>query len=104
MKNSVQKGEVRIISFKKRGLWYAVALEFNIIETGKSFSEAMQQLQESIEGYVETVKKANLRPHPLNQIPLKEYEQIWKNHEKKINKKGIPSPFYVGTLNLAAYA
>ena len=104
MKNSVQKGEVRVVSFKKRGTWYAVALEFNIVETGKDFTEVMQQLQEAIQGYIESVKKANIRPYPLNQTPIKEYEQIWDVGSKKIKIKNVPSPFYSGTLNLAAYA
>ena len=101
MKNSVQKGEVRVVAFKKRGQWYAVALEFNIVEVSKNFPEVMAQLHEAVAGYLEAVKKANIRPHPLNQISLKEYEKIWSNIS---SKRSIPSPFYRGTINLAAYA
>lgn len=104
MKNSVQKGEVRVVSFKKGKLWYAVALEFNIVETGSNFSEVMNGLQEAIEGYVEAVKKANIRPFPLNQIPMKEYENVWSVGQNKKAIRNTPSPFYFGTLNLAAYA
>ena len=103
MTNSVQKGEVRVVAFKKRGIWHAVALEFNIVETGKSFDQVWISLHRAMGGYLEAIRKANIRPFPLNQTPLKEYSDIWKAEPGK-KKSNVPSPFYRGTLNLAAYA
>ena len=32
--NTFKKGRVRVLIFKERGVWYGVALEFNIVESG----------------------------------------------------------------------
>jgi hypothetical protein len=77
MKNSLEKGSVRYIVFKEQDTWYAVGLEFNIVESGTTPQEALLLLFEALEGYVETVRKIKIRPHVLNQKPDVEYEQLW---------------------------
>ena len=44
MKNTLQRGSVRYIVFKDDGVWYAVALEFNIIESGDDPREVLVSL------------------------------------------------------------
>lgn len=77
MKNSLEKGSVRYIVFREQGTWYAVGLEFNIVESGTTPQEALLLLFEALEGYVETARKVKIRPHVLNQNPDMEYEQLW---------------------------
>ncbi|NOY35410.1 MAG: hypothetical protein GXP44_00560, partial [bacterium] len=43
-KNSLQKGNVRYIVFKDGATWYAVALEFNIVESGDDPREVLMLL------------------------------------------------------------
>jgi predicted RNase H-like HicB family nuclease len=78
-KNTLNKGSVRYIIFKEDGVWYGVALEFNIVEEGDNPVEVMASLFQAIEGYVETAQKLKLRPMPLNQKPAREYEDMWDN-------------------------
>ena len=80
-KNTLQKGNVRYIVFKEDGIWYAVAMEFNIVEAGDSPQEAMVLLMEAVMGYVETAQKMKTQPHVLNQAPDSEYERMWKHRE-----------------------
>jgi predicted RNase H-like HicB family nuclease len=84
MKNSLEKGSVRYIVFREQGTWYAVGLEFNIVESGTTPQEALLLLFEALEGYVETARKVKIRPHVLNQNPDMEYEQLWSHlHNQK---------------------
>ena len=92
MANSYQKGSVRCIIFKENEEWFGVALEFNIVETGDDPQEVMVQLNEAVQGYVESGKKTNIRDHILNQTPDPEYEALWKG---KDNPELIPSPIQV---------
>lgn len=82
-KNTLNKGSVRYIIFREKSTWYGVALEFNIVEEGDNPLEVMASLFEAIQGYVETARKIKLRPHPLNQKPDPEYEELWNRLEKK---------------------
>ena len=66
-KNTIKRGSVRYIIFKEDDTWYGAALEFNIVEEGKSPREVMDSLFEAIQGYVETAQKLKMRPIPLNQ-------------------------------------
>lgn len=86
-KNTLQKGSVRYIIFKEGGTWYGVALEFNIVEEGDNPVEVMASLFEAIKGYVETARKVKIRPHPLNQKPDLEYEELWNELEKRETKR-----------------
>lgn len=94
-KNTVQKGSVRYIIFKEDDIWYGVALEFNVTVDGDNPVEVMASLFEAIEGYIETVKKMRLRPYPLNQMPDKEYQDMWEKLEKnREGQKPIPKNIY----------
>ncbi len=95
IKNSLQKGSVRYIVFKEDDLFYAVGLEFNIIVEGLTKEAALFLLFDAMVGYVESAKKANLRPNVLNQVAEKEYEDLWDNLN---SDKPIPSPYQVYTF------
>ncbi len=76
-KNTQKKGRVRYIVFKEEGKWYAVVLEFNIVETGDDPNEVLFLLFEAIQGYVESAQKIKVRPSILNQKPDPEYQKMW---------------------------
>lgn len=97
--NTLQKGSVRYIVFKDRQSWYAVGLEFNIVENGSSPEEARLLLFEALQGYVEAVRKAKLRPIVLNQKVDRTYEKMWfSSIERRCN---VNNKIYtVGVFNL----
>ena len=91
--NTTQKGAVRCIVFKDGDTWYGVALEFNIVESADDADVVRFNLDEAIQGYVESQKKLKgTRVSPLNQMPAKEYADLWKN---LVAGKAIPSPYKV---------
>ncbi len=92
MKNTLQKGSVRNIIFREGNMWFGVALEFNIVESGDDPREVMILLDEAIKGYVESAQKSKLRPIILNQEADPEYEKLWKILE---SNKPIPTPYQV---------
>lgn len=94
-KNTIQKGSVRYIVFKEEDVWYAVALEFNIVEEADDPQIALFNLFEAIKGYLKAFKKASARPHALNQKPQEEYEELWK---KLHSDKPLKSPYLVDTF------
>lgn len=97
-KNTLQKGKVRYIVFKEGDTWYAVGLEFNIVESGDDPTVVLLNLFAAIKGYVESFGKASMRPHALNQTTEKEYEEIWKSlHSTKTNNKSVVSPYQIYT-------
>jgi len=99
MNNQGQKS-VRYIVFKEEGSWHAVALEFNIVESGDDPREVLIMLFEAIKGYIDSAIKNNI-PEVLNQKPAEEYENLWKKLSKH---EPVPSPFSVfthGETNLA---
>lgn len=77
MQNTLQKGSVRYIVFRERGKWYAVALEFNIVEAGDDPREVLISLFEAIQGYVKSAAKSRAG-EVLNQKPDEEYEKLWR--------------------------
>lgn len=91
-KNTIQKGSFRRIIFKEGDLWYAVALEFNIVVSANDPKVAMFELLEAVEGYVESVKKSAARPFALNQLAESEYEQMWSD---LTSDRSVKSPFTV---------
>ena len=91
-KNTLQKGGVRYIVFKERSKWYAVALEFNIVEAGDDPREVLLSLFEAIRGYVKSARKIKARPHILNQKTDAEYESLWIKFQEK---KGAPLSKYL---------
>lgn len=96
MKNTLQKGSVRNIIFREGNMWFGVALEFNIVESGDDPREVMIMLDEAIKGYVESAQKSKLRPHILNQETDPEYEKLWKLLE---SNKQIPTPYQVHSFS-----
>jgi len=100
-KNTLQKGSVRYIVFKDGDAWYAVGLEFNIVESGTNPQEAMLLLFEAMEGYVASAKKIKARPAVLNQVADSEYENMWRSLEAR---KTAPSKsiFAFGERSLVA--
>lgn len=103
-KNTLQKGSVRYIVFKERDKWYAVALEFNIVEAGGDPREVLFSLFEAIQGYIKSAQKIKARPHIFNQRADKEYEDLWDALQQK--KRGtlerpLPPVFSFGERALA---
>lgn len=83
IKNTPNKGRVRVLQFKEKDDWYTVCLEFNIVEYAKTKEKSFKELLEAMEGYVEAVKMSETQKEdggfsPLNQKPIKEYENMWK--------------------------
>ena len=97
-KNTLQRGSVRILVFRERGVWYATALEFNIVETGDTAREAMLLLFEAVQGYLESARKVKARPHILNQPVDREYEEMW--HGSIEAKRQPVSVFFAGRMNI----
>jgi predicted RNase H-like HicB family nuclease len=90
--NTYQKGSVRTIIFKDNNVWVGVALEFNIVETGDDPREVFLMLDEAIRGYVMSAKKSKIWQSVLNQVPEKEYEDLWK---KLNSSKPVKSPYQI---------
>lgn len=93
--------------FKEGGSYFGAALEFNIMVEAANPQEAFLFLNEAASGYLESARKAKLRPHVLNQKPDAEYEKMWQAHqdaklkekyEKIVNNLPI---FSSGRLELA---
>ena len=103
MNNTPKKGSVRYIVFKEKDTWYAVALEFNIMESGSDPREVLNLLFGAIEGYVASLRKiGGLRDFTsLNQKPSKEYEDLWKNLNAT---KPIKSPYQISTFGITNLA
>jgi len=107
IKNTLQKGSVRYIVFREEGIWYAVNLEFNIVESGDNPMEVLAMLFEATEGYLESAKKIKARPHILNQKTDKQYEDLWNILEKggqQKEKTKMPWVFAFGQMPLAVAA
>jgi predicted RNase H-like HicB family nuclease len=90
--NTLKKGSVRYIVFKEDNVWYAVGLEFNIVESGDTPQEALLLLFEALTGYIEAARKIKDK-NVLNQKTNSEYERIFVNSK---NKK----PFLIGSLDI----
>jgi hypothetical protein len=106
-KNTLQKGSIRYIVFKDGGVWYAVALEFNIIESGDEPREALLSLFEAINGYIKTARKVKARTCILNQKTNKEYETLWRNlnsSKDEPSKVKMSDIFTFGRQSVAAFS
>ena len=98
-KNTLQKGSIRYIVFREANVWYAVGLEFNIVESGDTPREALILLFESIQGYVESAQKIKARPHILNQKTDPEYETMWQAVQE--GKRPSHTVYTSGEMNLS---
>jgi hypothetical protein len=96
--NTPQKGSVRYIVFKDGDTWYAVGLEFNIVESGDDPRIALMNLFDAMQGYVESCKKIKgYRMAPLNQKADPEYEKLWATVNAQ---KRVKSPFQINTFGV----
>ena len=102
-KNTLQRGSVRYIVFKENKRWYAVGLEFNIVEAGDDPREVLLSLFEAIQGYVNSARKIKPRPHILNQVSDSEYEGLGRTlHSERKSSRDISSVYTFGQRALAA--
>jgi len=106
-KNTLKKGSVRFLIFRDGESYFGVALEFNVVVEAANPQEAYIFLNEAASGYLESVRKAKLRPSVLNQKPDAEYEKMWyANQDMKLKEKyekivnNLPI-FSSGVLDLA---
>ena len=104
MKNSVQSGSVRYIVFKEGDTWYAVALEFNIVEEADNPDAALLYLFEAIRGYINSARKSKSRMNfALNQKPDSEYENLWKEI-KSAKERRIKSSYAIYAFGTREFA
>ncbi|KKT41682.1 hypothetical protein A2W54_03650 [Candidatus Giovannonibacteria bacterium RIFCSPHIGHO2_02_43_13] len=106
-KNTLKKGSVRFLIFRDGESYFGVALEFNVVVEAANPQEAYIFLNEAASGYLESARKAKLRPIVLNQKPEVEYEKMWQaNQDTKLKAKyekivnNLPI-FSSGVLDLA---
>ena len=98
--NTPKKGKFRHIVFKDGDTWYAVALEFNIVESNDDPKLAFLSLLNAVSGYVKSVSKIKgTRFDALNQKPDKEYDRLWSILN---SPKSIKSPFQVHMYGVAS--
>ncbi len=97
--NTPKKGKFRHIVFRNGDSWYAVALEFNIVESSDDPKLAFLSLLQAVGGYIESMKKIKgSRLAPLNQKGDTEYEKLWSI---LTSPKQIKSPFEVNMFGFA---
>ena len=97
--NTPKKGKFRHIVFKDSNTWYAVALEFNIVEASDDPKLAFLNLLQAVNGYIESMKKIKgSRLAPLNQNSDPEYEKLWAI---LTSPRSIKSPFEVNMFGFA---
>lgn len=97
--NTTQKGSFRYIVFREKDTWYAVALEFNIVESSDDKRLALMSLFQAVSGYINSLKKIKgARFAPLNQTPDPEYTELWK---KVTSSKPTKSPYEIGTYGVS---
>ncbi|MEK7567816.1 MAG: hypothetical protein AAB513_02760 [Patescibacteria group bacterium] len=97
--NTPQKGTFRHIVFKDGDTWYAVALEFNIVESSDDPKLAFMGLMQAVSGYIQSLKKLKgARFSPLNQKSDLEYEKLWANLN---SPKLVKSPFQIDMFGVS---
>ncbi len=97
--NTPQKGKFRHIVFKDGDTWYAVALEFNIVESSNDPKLAYFNLLQAVSGYVLSLKKIKgARFNPLNQVTDQEYEKLWSILN---SSKPVKSPYEINMFGFA---
>ena len=99
MINTPTKGTFRHIVFKDGDTWYAVALEFNIVESSDDPKLAFFNLLQAVSGYIESSKKIKgSRFQSLNQQPDQEYEKLWSNLH---SSKPVKSPYLINMYGVS---
>jgi len=99
--NTPKAGTFRHIVFKDGTTWYAVALEFNIVESHENPKLAFFNLLQAVDGYIAAMKKVKgLKNYAaLNQKTDSEYEAMWKNLHAK---KPVESPYQIDMYGVAS--
>ena len=99
--NTPKVGTFRHIVFKDGNKWYAVALEFNIVESSDDPKLAFFNLLQAVSGYIDSIKKVRgLRDFSaLNQKTDPEYEKLWKTLH---STKPVRSPYPVHLYGVAS--
>ncbi|OHA32216.1 MAG: hypothetical protein A2928_01010 [Candidatus Taylorbacteria bacterium RIFCSPLOWO2_01_FULL_45_15b] len=100
MKNTPKKGAFRHIVFKDGDTWYAVALEFNIVESADDPRLAFMSLLQAVDGYIQSFKRIRgaMNFEALNQKSDLEYEKLWSDLH---SSKPIKSPFEINMYGVA---
>ncbi len=100
-KNTPLKGQFRHIVFKDKGVWYAVALEFNIVESSDDPRLAYFNLLQAVDGYIAAMRKIKGARNfsPLNQPPAKEYQELWNQLN---SNKPVKSPYQVNSFGVSS--
>lgn len=99
--NTPSNGKFRHIVFKDKKVWYAVALEFNIVESSDDPRLAYFNLLQAVDGYIAAMKKIKGARNfaALNQIPGSEYEKLWA----MLNSgKSVKSPFQINSFGISS--
>jgi hypothetical protein len=97
--NTPTKGTFRHIVFKDGDTWYAVALEFNIVESSDDPKLAFFNLLQAVSGYIESAKKIKgSRFQSLNQQTDHEYEKLWSNLH---SPNPIKSPYLISMYGVS---
>ena len=99
--NTSHKGTFRHIVFKDGDTWYAVALEFNIVESSDNPKLAFFNLLQAVDGYIASIKKVRgvRNFSTLNQKTDPEYEEMWSGLH---SKKPIKSPYTIDMYGVAS--
>lgn len=97
--NTAKRGKFRHIVFRDGDTWYAVALEFNIVEASDDPKLAFMSLLQAVSGYVNSLKKLKgTRFAPLNQKADPEYENLWAQLH---SPKPVKSPFEIDMFGVS---
>lgn len=99
--NTPTNGKFRHIVFKDKGVWYAVALEFNIIESSDDPRLAYFNLLQAVDGYIAAMRKIKGARNfaSLNQTPDAEYEKLWNNLN---SDKPVKSPYQINSFGISS--
>lgn len=100
-KNTPAKGQFRHIVFKDKGVWYAVALEFNIVESSEDPRLAYFNLLQAVDGYIAAMKKIKgvRNFSALNQVPDTEYQKLW---DVLTSEKPVKSPYQINSFGISS--
>ncbi len=97
--NTPTQGKFRHIVFRDGNTWYAVALEFNIVESSDDPKLAFMGLLQAVSGYIQSNKKIKgTRLSALNQKSDPEYEKLWKD---LTSPKPIKSPYEIDMFGVS---
>lgn len=101
LKNTPSKGQFRHIVFKDGKVWYAVALEFNIIESSEDPRLAYFNLLLAVDGYIAAMQKIKGARNfsALNQKSDEEYKKLWLILN---SDKPIKSPYQINSFGITS--